>query len=194
MHVSNDGLKLSEMKPLDRYLRNRRIKFVQEFLSPATDVLDIGCADGAMFEQLKGRYRYGYGVEPTLGSEVKTDSYQLFPGVFPDALPSGTRVDLVTLLAVLEHLPPAEQAALANGCHDVLQPGGRIVATVPSHRVDDLLHVLAKLRLVDGMSMHEHYGFDPMDTLRIFSEPRFKVVEHRKFQFGLNNLFVFERA
>jgi hypothetical protein len=43
------------------------------------------------------------------------------------------------------------------------------------------------------MSMHEHYGFDPVDTLRIFSAPRFSLVGHRRFQLGLNNLFVFEK-
>jgi predicted SAM-dependent methyltransferase len=109
-------------------------------------------------------------------------------------MPPGIQVDVVTLLAVLEHLPPPEQASLAENCYDVLKPGGRIVVTVPSARVDDLLHVLAKLRLVDGMSMHEHYGFNAADTLRVFAEPRFKVVEYRKFQLGLNNLFVFEKS
>ncbi len=194
MHVSNCGLKLTTMKPLDRYLRNRRIKFVREFLSAESDVLDIGCADGAMFEQLKGCYRYGYGVEPTLGGEVETESYHLFPGVFPDAMPSDVQVDLVTLLAVLEHLPPAEQISLAESCHAALKPGGRVLVTVPSPRVDELLHVLSKMRLIDGMSMHEHYGFEPANTPGIFSEPSFRVIEHRRFQFGLNNLFVFEKA
>ena len=182
------------MKPLDRYLRNRRIRLVKPFLSPRYDVVDIGCADGAMFRRLQGQYKYGYGVDPTLGSEVKTDLYHLYPGVFPDALPSDLQADLITMLAVLEHLPPQEQAMLAKNCHLVLRPGGRVVITVPSPRVDGLLHVLGRLRLIDGMSMHEHYGFEPSHTLRVFAEPDFRLVEHRKFQFGLNNLFVFEKC
>jgi hypothetical protein len=44
------------------------------------------------------------------------------------------------------------------------------------------------------MSMHEHYGFVPAHTLRVFAEPDFRLLTHRKFQFGLNNLFVFERT
>ena len=187
-------LQARDVKPLDRYLRNRRIKLVREFLNPGSEILDIGCADGAMFEQLKDRYKYGYGVEPTLGSEIETDSYHLFPGGFPEALPADVSVDLVTMLAVLEHLPPEAQSELAKACHSILKPAGRVVISVPSPRVDDLLHVLGRLRLIDGMSMHEHYGFEPLDTLTVFAEPAFKLVEHRKFQFGLNNLFVFEKA
>ena len=190
MAASSSGM----MKPLDRYLRNRRTHVVQEFLSPESDVVDIGCADGAMFEKLSGRYRYGYGVDPTLFAEVETDSYHLFPGVFPGALPSEISVDLVTMLAVLEHLAPQEQASLAENCHNILKPGGRVVITVPSPRVDDLLHVLAKMRLVDGMSMHEHYGFKPWQTVDVFSEPDFRLIMHRKFQFGLNNLYVFAKS
>ncbi len=167
---------------------------MREFLNAGSEILDIGCADGAMFEQLKGRYKYGYGVEPTLGREIEADSYHLFPGVFPEALPVGIEVDLVTMLAVLEHLPPAEQTVLAESCHAVLKPAGRVVISVPSPRVDDLLCVLGKARLIDGMSMHEHYGFEPLDTLRVFTKPAFNLVVHRKFQFGLNNLFVFEKA
>jgi len=43
------------------------------------------------------------------------------------------------------------------------------------------------------MPLEEHYGFDPTDTLRIFAEPRFKLVRHERFQPGLNHLFVFAR-
>ena len=182
------------MKLLDRILRARRISIAGRFMRPDADVLDIGCGDGAMFRLLQGRYRYGFGVDPTLDADVSSESYHLYRGEVPGALPQGIEVDLITMLAVMEHLSPEEQAALAKGCHTLLKPGGRIVVTVPSPRVDDILHILAKLRLIDGMSMHEHYGFVPQKTVEVFAPPGFKLVQHRKFQLGLNNLFVFERA
>ena len=182
------------MKPLDRILRDRRITVAGRFMRPDADVLDIGCADGAMFRLLQGRYRYGYGVDPTLDADVSGESFHLFRGEVPGALPPGIEVDLITMLAVLEHLSPQEQAALARGSHVLLKPGGRIVATVPSPLVDDILHFLAKLRLIDGMSMHEHYGFVPQKTVEVFAPPAYRLVQHRKFQLGLNNLFVFEKA
>jgi hypothetical protein len=147
-----------------------------------------------MFEELKGRYAFGYGVEPALTSEVRRDSYLLCPGVFPDAVPEGVMADRITMLAVLEHLAPSEQAAVVEGCRERLKPGGLLVITVPSPRVDGVLHVLGALRLIDGMSMHEHYGFEAAATPSLFGGPDFKLREHRRFQLGLNNLFVFERT
>jgi SAM-dependent methyltransferase len=182
------------MKALDRFLRNRRIRWAAQFLRPTDVVVDVGCADGAMFEQLKGQYAFGHGIDPTLSSEVHRETYALYPGIFPAALPPDVAADRITLLATLEHLSPEEQTLLAEGCRDVLKPGGTVVITVPSPRVDDVLHVLAWLRLIDGMEMHEHYGFEPEDTLTIFGGADFKLLEHRQFQLGLNNLFVFERV
>jgi hypothetical protein len=69
-----------------------------------------------------------------------------------------------------------------------------VIVTVPSPRVDDILGVLTRLRLVKGMSLEEHYGFDPAQTESVFSPPRFRVAHRGRFQLGLNNLFVFEKA
>ena len=65
---------------------------------------------------------------------------------------------------------------------------------MPSPRVDDILHVLLKLHLIDGISAHEHYGFKPEGTPQIFPPPAFHLLRRQRFQLGLNNLFVFEKA
>ena len=182
------------MKTIDRYLRDERISRASAFVNAGDVVVDIGCSDGAMFEQWKGKYKFGYGVDPDLAEPRETDGYALYPGLFPGALPQGIRADVITMLAVLEHLPPADQFEVAAACYSMLREGGRVVITVPSPRVDDILHLGGKLRLLDGMSVHEHYGFKPEDTLRIFGEPLFRLVKRAKFQFSLNNLFVFEKC
>jgi SAM-dependent methyltransferase len=181
------------MKLLDRYLRDVRIRKAERFVEKGDVVVDVGCADGAMFERWSDTIEYGYGVDPTLGEKRETAGYVLYPGVFPDALPE-VRCDLITMLAVLEHLPEGRQQQVASACHRLLNPGGRVVITVPSPRVDDILGVLGRLRVIDGMSVEEHYGFDPAQTERIFAAPDFHLVERRRFQLGLNNLYVFERS
>jgi SAM-dependent methyltransferase len=181
------------VKALDRYLRNVRISKAKAFLRPSDIVVDAGCADGAMFATLRGSFKYGIGVDPILEEKQETASYALYPGFFPDALPAGTKCDVITMLAVLEHMPPSEQAKLSATCHSLLNDGGRIVITVPSPRVDDVLHLLLKLRLLDAMSAHEHYGYKPEHTPGLFTAPHFRLAQRRRFQFGLNNLFVFEK-
>src|SRR5262249_5180958 len=101
--------------------------------------------------------------------------------------------DAITMLAVMEHIPLDQQAPLAQGCFRYLRPGGRLILTVPSALVDPILNVLRALRLIHGMSLEEHYGFDASQTPAIFRAAGLELVTARKFQLGLNNLFVFEK-
>ena len=75
-----------------------------------------------------------------------------------------------------------------------LNKNGRIIITVPSPQVDSILSVLQRFKIVDGMSVDEHYGFDPSQTETLFMEPKFKLIHKESFQLGLNNLFVFEKV
>jgi 2-polyprenyl-3-methyl-5-hydroxy-6-metoxy-1,4-benzoquinol methylase len=181
------------VKALDRYLRNVRIAKAREFVRQGDTVVDVGCADGVMFERWGALIKRGYGVDPVLSEVEEHPGYALYPGRFPDALPD-LKCDVITMLAVLEHIPGDQQAALPRTCWDLLNPGGRVVLTVPSPRVDDVLRVLGALRLVDGMSLEEHYGFDADRTATLFTAPLFRPVCRRRFQLGLNNLFVFEKV
>ncbi len=185
---------MGDTKLLDRLLRDARIARARPYVHAGDVIIDVGCADGEMFRRWRGHIGRGIGLEPTLPERVVTDDYELIPGRFPEQVPAGLTCDVITLLAVLEHVPPPDQAKLADACAGLLRPGGRIVVTVPSPRVDDILHALIKLRLVKGMAAHEHYGFNPHDTLAVFPPPRFRLVKRATFQLGLNNLFVLEKA
>ena len=57
-----------------------------------------------------------------------------------------------------------------------------------------LLDALAALRLIDGMALHQHYGFEPADTPGIFIPAGFELATHETFQLGLNHVFVFRRT
>jgi SAM-dependent methyltransferase len=181
------------VKALDRYLRNVRIAKAQRFIEPGATVIDIGCADGALFERCAPLIAHGYGVDPILDGRIDRPGYTLYGGRFPDALPE-IEADVITMLAVLEHLPFAAQVELASACADLLRPGGRVVITVPSPKVDAILAVLQKLRVIDGMSLEEHHGFEAKNTPGFFPPPRFRPLAHETFQLGLNNLFVFTKA
>jgi SAM-dependent methyltransferase len=184
------------MKKLDLYLQQVRFAKARKFIRKGDRVLDIGAHEGLMFDRFAGFIGESTGIEPKLREPVVRAHYRLLPGYFPAACPPGERYDVITMLAVLEHIPPDGQQRLGQDCLDHLNPGGRIVITVPSPRVDKILHVLFRLRLIDADEMHleEHYGFDTRQTFTIFGVPGLRLLHHSTFQFGLNNLFVFEKA
>ena len=159
-------------------------------------VLDIGCGDGALFDILGARIAGGVGIDPELPATARTRRsahVRLVRGRFPDAAPDEA-FGVITMLAVIEHLPASAHADVGATAARLLGPGGRVIATVPAPQVDHLVELLQRLRLADGMSLHEHHGFRPMDTRRIFEPAGFRLLRHRRFQLGLNNLFVFERT
>lgn len=181
------------MKALDRYLQNWRIDMVRPYLQPGGRVLDIGCADGALFRRQPGLGAY-VGLDPALTQPLDAPPLCLIRGVFPDDLPSREPFDAITMLAVLEHIPPAQYERLARECAGYLKPGGYLLITVPSAVVDRILDVLHWARLIDGMALEEHHGFSAGQTPAIFAgADDLELVKRRRFQLGLNNLFVFRR-
>ena len=184
------------MTPLDRYLQNRRLAMALPYIPPGGSVLDIGTGDGILFDRLKDCPPNSLGIDPTLKSETRSRrGIRLIPGYFPADLPPKTGTfDAIVMLAVLEHIPTNQFKSFSSACHRMLRPGGRVIITVPSPQVDNILEILITLRLVHGMSVEEHHGFDVRQTPSIFGPPLFRQLERRTFQLGLNNLFVFERS
>jgi 2-polyprenyl-3-methyl-5-hydroxy-6-metoxy-1,4-benzoquinol methylase len=180
------------MKWLDYRLQRERTRRVVPYVLKGARVLDIACADGALFRILGDSPGAGVGIDldPVPPSAGK---YRFIQGSFPSALPPGEPFDVVAALAVLEHIPEPDQAGFAAGCAGALRSGGRLVLTVPSRRVDDVLNLLRAVRLVDGMSLEQHHGFDPADTVPLFERAGLVLERQAHFQLGLNNLFVFRK-
>src|SRR5207302_9201701 len=99
--------------------------------------------------------------------------------------------DAVVMLATLEHI--RDKDPLGRACFRLLRPGGRLVITVPAGFVDTIVHVLCALRLADGMSLDEHHGYDPRTTPQVFGRHGFVLERWRRFQLGLNHLFVLQK-
>jgi SAM-dependent methyltransferase len=178
---------------IDRLLQRWRIAKARRYIPPGARLLDVGSDDGVIFERLGSRLSGGIGID--LHAPPRADErFRLVKGCFPEDLGAVGIFDAITMLAVLEHMPPDEQANAARACDRLLAPGGRLVVTTPSPAVDRLLHTLERLRLIHGMDTEQHYGFDPAHTPEIFSVGTLRLLVSERFQLGLNNLFVFQKG
>jgi len=181
------------MKTVDRILQNWRIDKAKPYIDDGSSVLDIGCADATLFKRIGTIGRY-VGVDPHLEVSVEDDRARLVRGIFPEVPEADEKFDCITLLACLEHVPLDQQKEVAERCFSLLKDGGRLIVTVPDAKVDHILAVLKALRLIDGMELDEHYHFDVSATPSLFEAAGLTLKKYERFQLGLNNLFVFERA
>jgi SAM-dependent methyltransferase len=178
---------------LDRFLQRYRIRMAVGELPNVTRLLDIGTHDGALF-RLTGAG--GVGIDPELIDVPPLPGVTMVHGLFPDDLPPlpDEPFDAAVALAVFEHIPEDELSTWAKALAALLGPGGRLVITVPAPTVDQMLHVLIRLRLIAGIEAHQHHGFQPADLETVFTAPHWRRRKHQRFQLGLNHLYVFERT
>jgi SAM-dependent methyltransferase len=179
------------MKLVDRWLQSWRERKVRTWLRPGDRVLDIGCHQGEFLERLGAFIGPSAGLDP-LATPRETSRYRLHavPFAEPTGFPDGS-FDAIILLATLEHI--RDKAPLAREARRLLSPGGRLIMTVPSPRVDDIVHTLVRLKLADGMSLEEHHGFNPADTPTLFGSAGLELAHYESFQLGLNHLYVFRQ-
>lgn len=186
--------KIKLMKRLDFYLRTYRQRVIERYVPKMGGALfDIGCEDGNLMHKMAGRFKDIYGCDPDLSSIDIPNSQTSIEGRFPEALekvPVSLKFDVFTALAVFEHMPTSEIKMSGRAISERLDNGGLLIATVPSPVVDHILHILMFLKLVDGQEAHQHYGFVPKDLIDLFAG-ELQLIVHKKFQLGLNNIFVF---
>lgn len=181
------------MKFIDRVLQNWRIRKAAKFIQNNSKVLDIGSFQGELCDLCPQINQY-WGVDPKVESAQSNGKKNLVKGYFPQDLSDQNNFDAVTMLAVLEHIPSDQQPSLARSIAAALKTGGRVIITVPSPVVDKILAFLRAIRVIDGMSLEEHYGFKVDDTITLFESVGLRLMHRSFFQLGCNNLFVFERS
>lgn len=179
-------------KPLDSVLEYIRFTKAEPYIPKGARLLDIGTGDGNFLRYLNGNIQSAIGIDSHLTESVDFGKYRLVSGNFPDDFETETTFDVITMMAVAEHIPMDLFPDVADACWKYLKPDGQVVITVQHPRVDGLLDWLKMLRIVEGFSMHEHYGFDPECLPDIFS--RWKLVKKERWGFGCNNLFIFKRG
>ena len=178
-------LVLFDQKWLHRFgwttLEEERLDAV--FPHPGGRLLDIG----AGINTLVKRYGNGVGVDVHDwggGALIVKDSSKL---PFSDG-----EFDTVTFIACLNHIPYRE--AVLRESRRLLRPGGRLLITMIDPILGGIGHALwwySEDKHRGGMLPGEVGGMWTRDTVQLCSTAGFALVQHERFVYGLNHLYVF---
>jgi 2-polyprenyl-3-methyl-5-hydroxy-6-metoxy-1,4-benzoquinol methylase len=180
------------MKLGDQLFQAWRMRIAARWIPRGSRILDVGCHQGELFKYLGDAIKPSVGIDPLASAKNQPFPHEILSIQLNDnlSLKDGS-FDVMVLLATIEHI--TDKSMVAREAMRLLRPHGRVVITVPSREVDKILDILIHLKLVDGMSLDEHHGFNVNELAGIFESEGLKLKLWKKFQLGLNNLFVFER-
>jgi len=157
---------------LEKFLQNYRFRIARPFL--IGDVLDFGGNEGELEKLVKGKYlavNYDHSVM------------------------DGVHFDTIASLAVIEHLEVGEVFDVFKKFKVILNKDGRIFLTTPTKMAKPILEFMALLGVVDKKNIEEHkHYWSEKDICELAKATGFKVKRYRKFQFGVNQLAVFEHV
>jgi len=145
---------------LETWLANQRVKIANKLIPPAARygrLLDIGCGAYPFF-LAHTVFKEKFGVDQAVRN-VNDESISLIPFDLcqKKTLPfMDNYFDVVTMLAVFEHLEPAELQDVLPEIRRVLKPGGLFVLTTPAKWTDKLLRMMSMLRLVSRDEIKDH--------------------------------------
>ena len=111
------------------------IRVIQGLCLPANpNILDLGCGDGLFFDRLAefGGTIEGLESDPSLVSRETAERYRIHIGPLDRTFGPIKRYTLILMLDVLEHLQNPEESL--KQAVELLEPGGRLVLTVPAFR------------------------------------------------------------
>ncbi|MHB8580429.1 MAG: methyltransferase domain-containing protein [Ignavibacteriaceae bacterium] len=182
------------MKLIDKLLRAFRANQVIKVIKTAEDfkfVIDLGGYDVYFLKRIIKKITKGAIVDP-LAKEYANEKIISIKGDLFDVREKlslqDNSIDVIFMMA--EHLG-VQRTRIVDEAFVLLKEGGMVVLTIPDPIVDKILAMLNFIKLIDGMSLEQHDGFDINEMSKYFSEHKFKKVIHKKFQLGLNNLFIF---
>jgi SAM-dependent methyltransferase len=178
---------------MDYLLQEWRSRVAERYIDQGDVLLDVGCYDGSFLARVQKKVSYAVGIDIVLPEAlIPAVNDQLFISDITAGLPfSDDCFDVVSLLAVFEHL--RKSGEVVREVSRVLRPAGKVVLTVPGSRVDQVLDLFISIGVADGMSLDEHHGYQAKDTPALFENYGFVLQNWRRFQLGLNNLFVFRK-
>ncbi len=161
-------------------------------------ILDIGCGFYPYF-LISTKFKEKYGIDPFVDtSSVKGKNIILKKISVGNQKLSfeNTFFDVVTMLAIFEHIDHDKLKNVLSEIKRVLRKDGILIITTPAPWADKLLHFMAKVGLISSEEIHEHKHNHPKKKIeRILEEAGFEKEKIKSgfFELGLNMWFVVKK-
>lgn len=146
---------------LEGFLSRRRARVARRFIPENAKhgkLLDIGCGSNPFFlrsVEVDGKY----GIDPNTVSNSGDGINLIKANIETNRIPfSDNFFDVVTMLAVIEHINPHRLPHVLEEIKRVLKKDGRFIMTTPSPWIEQLriLQIMASLNLVSAEEIMEH--------------------------------------
>jgi len=152
---------------IERFLSRKRTKIANKLMASQnrnSRILDIGCGE---FPYLLDNVDFNekYGIDKIVDREVfnSKDKGKIFVRR-GDIEKDGLRFfeddyfDVITMLAVFEHLEPRRLLCIIEEIKRILKLDGVLILTTPAPWTNMILQLLASLRLINPAMIKEHKG------------------------------------
>ena len=183
---------------LESFLAKKRAGMANRLIPPRLRtgrILDIGCGTTPYF-LMNTSFHERYGLDKVIQSDEKTISggggvvLANFDIERAEKIPfEDDCFNVVTMLAVFEHILPERLSAVVEDIRRTLIPGGMYILTTPAWWTDRLLRFMAQLRLVSPAEIEEHKDrYAPRKISSILQQGGFTAENIRTgyFEIGMN--------
>jgi 2-polyprenyl-3-methyl-5-hydroxy-6-metoxy-1,4-benzoquinol methylase len=171
---------------LENYLTKKRTRQANALIPDSFRqgrLLDIGCGRYPYF-LLNTEFNEKYGIDQsseitqshTPSSSDQSIHLRKWDFGHKTGVPFDSNFfDVVTMLAVFEHIETTQSRQLASEIHRVLKKGGLFIMTTPAGWAKPFLWLLACLRLVSPVEVYDHKDtYSHKKIIRILEDSGFK--------------------
>lgn len=173
---------------IEQIMRSRRWNMANKLIPNELrdgKILDVGCGKYPYFLE-RVEFKERIGIDPASKYSMKdiTVHRDRIPDIWWSWKPNS--FDVITMLAVLEHIEVCEMPDTFREIYRILKPGGRFILTLPHPRVALLLEILGYDRV--------HKVYYKMDTIEhCLNVIGFKEIKYGCFELGLNQWLIVKK-
>lgn len=182
---------MSKWNILDKFIASLRYGKVKKFIPKNTILMDIGCGQEAQFlKNMQNQQSLCIGIDKYIENYQESNLQLKNMDLSKEEFPKEEKVDVVTMLAVIEHLEKPEELLL--NINKVLNKDGLFILTTPAKIAEPILNFMAfKLKIInaDEIREHKHY-YNKKELDEILAKQGFALVKYSYFMFGVNQLCV----